>query len=73
MGAVGRPGEASEVVAEVFAVEEVGAVGKDDVVPGEAFSSSGGGRNKEGGAGAKVEVDKGTTAVGNIGEGTVER
>lgn len=36
---VGRPGEAGEVVAEVFAIEEViGAVGEGDIILGEALS-----------------------------------
>lgn len=52
--------------------EEVGAVGEDEVVFGEAFVGRGGGGDEEDAAGAEVEEDDGAVAGGEGGKGAVE-
>ncbi|GER36271.1 v-type ATP synthase beta chain [Striga asiatica] len=64
--AVGGPDERGVVVAEVFAGEQAGTVGEDDIVSGEAVLGGGGGRDDENGAGAEVEEGDGAIAVGDL-------
>lgn len=73
MVAVRGPGEAGEAVAEVLPVEEIGAVGEDDVVCNEAFPGCGGGGDEENGAGAEAEEEERAAPAGELREGAVER
>lgn len=66
MLAVGGPHEGGVVVPEVLPGEQLGAVGEDDVVSGEAFFGGGRGGDEEDRAGAEAEGED--RAVG-FGEG----
>lgn len=71
--AVGGPDEGGVVVAQVFAGQEAGTVGEDDVVLlCEAFLGGGRRGDDEDGAGSQSEEDDGAVAGGDGGQGSVE-
>lgn len=72
MVAVGSRSEAGVVVADVLAQEEPGAVGEDDVVPGEAFLSERPRRDDDEVTGTDAKGDDGAVGLGEDEEGTVD-
>ena len=56
------PGHAGVVVADVLSGQELGAVGENDVVLGQAFFGGRRGRNKDGVARAQLKENNGAVA-----------